>query len=66
VQNSGPNFFNPDKIELTGIVTNGVLRLDQAGMSPGDPVSGTFTGEIIPFPPEWFGGLLLKVYCSED
>jgi hypothetical protein len=43
-----PNYLlDPTGIELTAIVMDGVLRLDQAGMNPGDTVSGTFTGEII-------------------
>jgi len=46
-----PSLFDLTNLELTGIVTNGVLRLDQAGMNPGDTVSGTFTGEIILAPP---------------
>ena len=39
-------------IELTGIVMNGVLSLDQAGMNRGYAVSGTFTGEIVTEPPQ--------------
>jgi len=47
-----PRMFDLANLELTGIVTNGVLRLDQAGMHPGDTVSGTFTGEIVLAPPQ--------------
>jgi hypothetical protein len=49
-----PSWFDPNNIELTGIVTNGILSLDEAGMNRGDAVSGTFTGEIIIAPPEYF------------
>ncbi len=49
-----PNLFDPTNIELTGIVTNGILSLDEAGMNRGDAVSGIFTGEIIIAPAEYF------------
>lgn len=48
-----PNYLlDRTKIELTGIVMNGVLSLDQAGMNRGDTVSGIFTGEIVTESPQ--------------
>jgi hypothetical protein len=49
-----PSWFDPNNIELTGIVTNGILSLNEAGMNRGDAVSGTFIGEIIVTPPDYF------------
>ena len=49
-----PSVFNPYDIEIIGVVTDGVLRLNQSGMMPGDVVSGAFVGEITPFPPGFF------------
>ena len=49
-----PSWFEPTNVALTGIVTNGILTLDEAGMNRGDAVSGTFTGEIIIAPPDHF------------
>ena len=48
-----PSLLDPTNIKFMGIVTNGILRLDEAGMNPGDAVSGTFSGEMIVFPPDY-------------
>ena len=56
------SFFDPTKVELTGIVTDGVLRFDEAGMEPGDAVSGTFSGELIVFPPEYLANPSVNPY----
>ena len=48
-----PSLADPTNLKLIGFVTNGILRLDKAGMAPGDAVSGTFSGEMIVFPPDY-------------
>lgn len=41
------NFNDRNTARLRGIVTGGHLELTQTGMEPGEPVSGTFSGEIV-------------------